>query len=270
MAEKSSFMGKKIEFQGKKSSFKLFGKIEFPSKRTKKSLNPYEWIIPDIWVLPLPVAHGWFRVALQGRLLGGLMILPVPRLPWQSRSHPPESSSSIRKWQWGSWPRRRPGWSQSPEPSCQAATFPRTAQQRPYSGPQGSIYLCEERKVKIMGRLNQLRFLKFRNWEDYLVVELWLVERQLLCPIRLSGTGMVTTSNFTFSLSKVYLDHVKSTANGGHALLRRFRKRLSSCLLQSEKNDTQWSYLGCCPCLRSICCRSSVHCPHHQCHQETE
>ena len=37
MAEKSSFMGKKIEFQGKKSSFKLFGKIEFPSKRTKKA-----------------------------------------------------------------------------------------------------------------------------------------------------------------------------------------------------------------------------------------
>ena len=30
MAEKSSFMGKK-------SSFKLFGKIEFPSKRTKKA-----------------------------------------------------------------------------------------------------------------------------------------------------------------------------------------------------------------------------------------
>ena len=29
-------MGKKIEFQGKKSSFELFGKIEFPSKRTKK------------------------------------------------------------------------------------------------------------------------------------------------------------------------------------------------------------------------------------------
>jgi len=29
-------MGKKIEFQGKKSSFKLFGKIEFPSQRTKK------------------------------------------------------------------------------------------------------------------------------------------------------------------------------------------------------------------------------------------
>ena len=34
---KTSFMGKKIEFQGKKSSFKLFGKIEFPSKRTKKA-----------------------------------------------------------------------------------------------------------------------------------------------------------------------------------------------------------------------------------------
>jgi len=27
----------KIEFQGKNSSFKLFGKIEFPSKRTKKA-----------------------------------------------------------------------------------------------------------------------------------------------------------------------------------------------------------------------------------------
>ena len=40
MAEKSSFMGEKIEFQGKKSSFKHFGKIEFPSKRTKKSLKP--------------------------------------------------------------------------------------------------------------------------------------------------------------------------------------------------------------------------------------
>ena len=36
IAGKSSFMGKKIEFQGKESSFKLFGKIEFPSKRTKK------------------------------------------------------------------------------------------------------------------------------------------------------------------------------------------------------------------------------------------
>ena len=36
MAEKSSLMGKKIEFQGKKSSFEFFGKIEFPSKRTKK------------------------------------------------------------------------------------------------------------------------------------------------------------------------------------------------------------------------------------------
>ena len=37
MAEKSSLMGKKIEFQGKKSSFEFFGKIEFPSKRKKKA-----------------------------------------------------------------------------------------------------------------------------------------------------------------------------------------------------------------------------------------
>ena len=36
MAQKSNFMGKS-EFQGKKSSFKLFGKIEFPPKRTKKA-----------------------------------------------------------------------------------------------------------------------------------------------------------------------------------------------------------------------------------------
>ena len=33
--------GEKIEFQGEKSSFKLFDKIEFPSNRTKKSLNMY-------------------------------------------------------------------------------------------------------------------------------------------------------------------------------------------------------------------------------------
>ena len=33
---KIEFHGEKIEFQGKKSSFGLFGKIEFPSKRTKK------------------------------------------------------------------------------------------------------------------------------------------------------------------------------------------------------------------------------------------
>ena len=33
---KIEFHGKKIEFQGKKSSFGLLGKIEFPSKRTKK------------------------------------------------------------------------------------------------------------------------------------------------------------------------------------------------------------------------------------------
>ena len=39
MAEKNEFHGEKIEFQGKKSSFELFGKIEFPSKRTKKSLR---------------------------------------------------------------------------------------------------------------------------------------------------------------------------------------------------------------------------------------
>ena len=38
MAEKSSFMGEKIEFQGTKSNYELFGKIEFPSK-LKKSLN---------------------------------------------------------------------------------------------------------------------------------------------------------------------------------------------------------------------------------------
>ena len=46
MAEQSSFMGEKIEFQREKSSFRLFGKIEFPSKRTKKSWkgkNLYSW-----------------------------------------------------------------------------------------------------------------------------------------------------------------------------------------------------------------------------------
>ena len=45
MAEKLSFMGK-IEFQGKKSSFKLFGKIEFPSKRTKKACQGTQ-LIPE-------------------------------------------------------------------------------------------------------------------------------------------------------------------------------------------------------------------------------
>jgi len=37
MAEKWSFIWKKIQFQGKKSNFKLFAVIEFPLKRTKKA-----------------------------------------------------------------------------------------------------------------------------------------------------------------------------------------------------------------------------------------
>ena len=41
MAEKSSFMGGKSSLKGKKSSFKLFGKIEFPSKRTKNKPAKY-------------------------------------------------------------------------------------------------------------------------------------------------------------------------------------------------------------------------------------
>ena len=55
MAEKSSLMGKKIEFQGKKSSFEFFGKIEFPSKRTKKGLGLL--LGKDAWALSLAVCH---------------------------------------------------------------------------------------------------------------------------------------------------------------------------------------------------------------------
>ena len=39
MAEKSSFIRGKIEFQGEKIELKLFGKIEFPPKRPQKSLK---------------------------------------------------------------------------------------------------------------------------------------------------------------------------------------------------------------------------------------
>ena len=54
MAEKSSFM------ERKKSSFKLFGKIEFPSKRTKKDAVVYQrWSMRGLYVdveiiLPYP------------------------------------------------------------------------------------------------------------------------------------------------------------------------------------------------------------------------
>ena len=44
MAGKIEFQGEKTSFKGKKSSFELFGEIEFPSKRTKKK--------PDKSLLP--------------------------------------------------------------------------------------------------------------------------------------------------------------------------------------------------------------------------
>ena len=37
MAEKSSFMGEKLSFKGKNRVLTFFGKIEFPSKCTKKA-----------------------------------------------------------------------------------------------------------------------------------------------------------------------------------------------------------------------------------------
>ena len=61
MAEKSSSMGKQIEFQGKKSSFELFGKIEFPvSFKTHKKKAWQQMRVQ----LPLPGRRNSWRLAL--------------------------------------------------------------------------------------------------------------------------------------------------------------------------------------------------------------
>ena len=62
MAEKSSFMGEKIEFQGKKSSFKLLDKIEFPSKRTKKACVNRIWK-NDLFSINDFSSHSFYVVA---------------------------------------------------------------------------------------------------------------------------------------------------------------------------------------------------------------
>ena len=62
-------MGEKIEFQGGKSSFGLLGKIEFPSKRTKKACID----LPSVSCLILSFEKGgfWWQGCVSERVAAG-------------------------------------------------------------------------------------------------------------------------------------------------------------------------------------------------------